>query len=244
MPSLSSIATLALFGAAAAQPAMPGSYQLSLNWQQATADGKTYDFMHNRWYDITNQLYRDDTVLAGSVTEKIIQRPTLDFCQYDYDIVRNICKNTTNAASIDGFVLFYGGMTSESDIVDGVQATKWSKALYQYNISIWVASGDSTVADGTPIQVYNSYDEQTGTHVGGLTHITSYNTTLDKDAFVLDAICEHPQVPTPAPAPTPSPVDAPHYLRNWASKTCDCMKVSYTGLYQNYEDCMSVECPA
>jgi hypothetical protein len=34
MPSLSSIATLALYGAAAAQPAMPGSYQLSLNWQQ------------------------------------------------------------------------------------------------------------------------------------------------------------------------------------------------------------------
>jgi hypothetical protein len=225
-------------------PPMPNAYSMTLSWTDLRTPVPT-KYEHNRWYDLTNQLYRDDTIQNGDATEVIIERPSLDQRKYDWDKVRGLCTNSTFQAKIDGFVPVFEGMTEISEMVDGIKATKYTKNLLQYNVSVWFSKGDPKVADNTPLQVYNSYDAETKTHQYGLTKITKFNPTVDPAIFKLSEQCSTGAV-TPAPTPvvpTPSPKDQPHWLRDWSKSTCACKEVTWVGDFQTEAECMKVECP-
>jgi len=231
--------------ASAGEPPMPGTYQMTLSWIDVRNPSKPQTFEHNRWYDLENQLYRDDTIQGTEVTETIVERPGQDKRKYDWDKVRGLCTNSTFQSRIEGFVPVYPGMDVAADTVQGVKATKYTKNLLQYNVSVWFSKGDSKVADGIPLQVYNSYDAEQKTHAQGITKITNFKAKVEKDDFKLSDKCEIGAV-TPAPTPvvpTPSPADQPHWLRDWSRTDCGCKKVSWTGDFKTEDLCMKTECP-
>lgn len=176
--------------ASAGEPPMPATYYMTLSWTSLLVPGKPQDFEHNRWYDLENQLYRDDTIQGNEVTETIVERPAQDKRKYDWDKVRGLCTNSTFESRIEGFVPVYPGMTEEADTVNGIKSTKYTKNLLQYNVSVWFSKGDSKVKDGIPLQVYNSYDEQRKTHKGGITSITKFEPKVTADDFKLSDKCE------------------------------------------------------
>ena len=130
----------------------------------------------------------------------------------------------------------------EDDVVDGVKAKKFTRALTAYTISVWFAEGDAKVADGTPLQTYNSYNEEQKVMVGGIIKISGWTTDFDHDkTFGLPGSCKHPTTPAPTPTP-PKPDDRKHWIRNWNSSGCTCMQVTYIGTYLTKSECMSTEC--
>ena len=134
-------------------------------------------------------------------------------------------------------------MKVEDDTVGDVKAKKYSKKFTGYSIAVWLADGNEKVKDGTPLQTYNSYNEEQKVQVKGLIRITGYTTKFDADeTFALPDSCKTPLTPAPTPKP-PKPADSKHWIRDWTSSTCKCMKVAYIGTYESDSDCMSVECP-
>merc|ERR1711924_22642 len=196
---------------------------MNLSWTDVRDPSQPKAFKHNRWYDLQNQIYRDDTLEGDEVTEVIVERPAQDQRKYDWDKVRHLCTNSTFTSKIEGFILSYPDMEEDVDTVDGVKSSKYTKNLLQYNVSVWFSKGDSKVADGVPLQVYNSYDETQKTHKDGLTKISNFKGKVDSDDFKLSEQCATGSV-TPAPTPvvpTPAPGDRPHLIRDWSKTDCE-----------------------
>jgi len=234
-----------ILGLASAQPpAMPSQYAITLVWSQDIPSG-TVHFKHNRWYDLTGQQYRDDTIstTSGIKTDEVLEFPSTDHKRYDQNVATGVCTEQPDQSEIDGFVKTYADMTSESVTLGGVKAMKWSKKFTGYNVAVWFAKGDAKVADDTPLQTYNSYYEEQKVIAGGITRISGYKTKFDsKTVFALPESCKTPVTPSPTPKP-PKPADNKHWNRDWTSTKCQCMKVTYIGVYATEADCMATECP-
>jgi hypothetical protein len=232
-----------IIAAAQAQPpSLPTKYSVTLAWSQVIPSG-TAHFKHQRWYDLDGQRYRDDTFStdSGLKTDEVLEFPG-ENKRYDENVQTGVCNEQPDQSEIDGFVKTYPDMVPSDDTVGGVKAQKWSKKFTGYNVAVWFAKGDPKVADGTPLQTYNSYNEEQKVMVKGLTRITAYNTKVSDKDFALPAACATPVTPSPTPKP-PKPADDKHWNRDWTSTECKCMKTKYIGTYKTEADCMAVECP-
>lgn len=231
--------------ASAQPPTMPEQYGLTLVWSQVIPSG-TVHFKHDRWYDLTGQQYRDDTysTTSGLKTDELLEFPKqASGKRYDQNIVTGVCTEQPDQSEINGFVLTFADMTGEAVTLNGIKAMKWSKKFPGYNVAVWFAKGDSKVKDDTPLQTYNSYQEEQKVVVGGITRISGYSTKIDtKSVFALPDSCKTPVTPAPTPKP-PKPADNKHWNRDWTSSECKCMEVKYIGTYATEADCMATECP-
>ena len=92
---------LALVGCASAQPTMPQQYYVQLTWQQTSSTGVLNHFKHDRYYDISGQLYRDDTfgTDGSAIVETKIQKPTSDKLSYDMNFATGVCLEQPDQVS-------------------------------------------------------------------------------------------------------------------------------------------------
>ena len=225
-------------------PAMPGKYQLTLSWTRTVKGQPVYKYAHQRWYDLPNQLYRDDTLDADNLktaTDSTVEKPDIDHQLYDMDFLRKVCTNRVFVSRIDGFIQSYNNETCVLETLTHmgtpVKAMKCTKQLVAYTISDWYAHGDKNLKDGTPLQQYNSYDESNGFSV---TTISDYTPTFPVSVFDLTPECAALKPATPAP--TPKPTNVPHWMRDWSKTACSCIHVNYTAGYMTEADCMKAEC--
>jgi hypothetical protein len=68
-------------------PTMPDDYYVRLTWSENVANN-TYQFAHLRWYDLTNQQYRDDTVNPAdysTVYDTTLEKPASNQQLWDMD---------------------------------------------------------------------------------------------------------------------------------------------------------------
>ena len=195
-------ATAALRGGsqatATAMPTVPTTYGVTLTWSQELPTGVAH-FKHQRWYDLKAQKYRDDTfsTSSGDKVDEVLQLPG-EKKRYDDNTETGVCSVQQDESHIDGFIKTYPDMKVEDDTVKGVKAKKYSKDFTGYTVAVWFADGDEKVKDGTPLQTYNSYNEQQGVMVKGLTTISDYVTSFDADkTFALPDSCKTPITPAP-----------------------------------------------
>jgi hypothetical protein len=224
-------------------PTMPDDYYVRLTWSENVANN-TYQFAHLRWYDLTNQQYRDDTVNPAdysAVYDTTLEKPASNQQLWDMDYQRGTCTTRKFVAHIDGYVQTWNNMTCALTTLQhggaAVKSIKCTKTFVgPYDISVWWGQGDKNVADGTPLQQYNSNDEKNGFSVVTL---SDYNTSI-AGAFTVPPKCAGlvPPAPTP-PAPTP---DAPHWMRDWSKTACSCIHVAYVAGYMTEGDCLAKEC--
>jgi len=232
---------------AATSPTMPEAYSVTLAWTQQTDSGAQH-FKVIRWYDLNAQKYRADTYssVTGKRMEEVLELPATMHKRFSHDLQIGGCREQPDQSRIDGFIPVLSGsdVKVEDDTVAGTKAKKYTKKFAGYTVSVWFASGDSKVADGAPLQLYNSYNEEQKVQVGGIIRISNYDTKFDSDTiFALPEPCTHPATPAPAePTPPPTPSNK-HWSRDWSRTTgCGCVHTEWTGVYTSEAACMDTEC--
>jgi hypothetical protein len=160
-------------------PNMPSQYQMDITWSMK-AGGKVYDYLHHRFYDVGNQLYRDDEHRGSSVMSTVIENPG-DGHAYSYDFQRDACEMWNFTAKINGFPLVYPTLVHAGvQVVDGVKCDKFTNTndptrIYDY--AVFFKQGTNV-----PVAVYNS-DAAKQAIVGGMHHITNFDTNVPDKTF-------------------------------------------------------------
>ena len=78
-----------------------------------------------------------------------------------------------------------------SEVVNGVACNKWTK-VFDPNPDNYVVVSTWVTTDGlTPVQMFSSVDNSTGSATGGLKYITYFSPTVSDSDFIIPAAC-HP----------------------------------------------------
>ena len=175
-------------------PKIPNKVQYKISWT-SEIQGRTYQYAHFQYYDIDNQMHRDNQLENScNIVATTLELPDSAHEAFHYDDKTLDCETYPFTARINQFIQVYPDMVYEkTETVDGLLCNKWTKKFpisknqtEPYEVAVWFTT------DGlTPVRTFSSIDNETHAATDGYRRISYYSTNVTKSDFTIPDGCKN-----------------------------------------------------